>query len=82
MRRISVSFIIVILIAGMVGCSGGQSYALAIASTEGGSVTTPGQGAFTYGEGTVVNLVAEAEEGYHFVNWTGDVETIADVEST
>jgi len=27
----------------------------------------------------VVDLVAEPEAGYHFVNWTGDVGTIADV---
>jgi hypothetical protein len=50
------------------------------ASTEGGSVTTPGEGMFTYDEGMVVNLVGEAEEGYYFVNWTGDVAAIADVE--
>jgi hypothetical protein len=30
----------------------------------------------------VVDLVAEPEEGYRFVNWTGDVDTIADVEDT
>jgi uncharacterized repeat protein (TIGR02543 family) len=54
-------------------------YQLTIASTEGGSVTTPGEGTFTYYEGTVVNLVADAEEGYHFVNWTGDGSAIADV---
>jgi len=52
---------------------------LTISSTGGGSVTTPGEGVFTYDEGTVVDLVAEAEEGYRFVNWTGDVGTIADV---
>jgi len=52
---------------------------LTIDSTEGGSVTTPGEGVFTYDEGTVVDLVAEAEEGYRFVKWTGDVGTIADV---
>jgi uncharacterized repeat protein (TIGR02543 family) len=52
-------------------------YNLTIASTAGVSVTTPGEGTFTYDEGTVVNLVAEAEEGYEFVNWTGDVGTIA-----
>ena len=36
-------------------------------------------GTFTRDAGTVVNLVAEAEEGYYFVKWTGDVDTIADV---
>jgi hypothetical protein len=55
-------------------------YDLTIVSTAGGSVTTPGEDTFTYDEGTVVNLVAEAEEGYHFVNWTGNVDTIADIE--
>jgi hypothetical protein len=54
-------------------------YALTISSTEGGSITTPGEGTYTYDEGEVVNLVAEADEGYQFVNWTGDVGTIADV---
>ena len=53
--------------------------ALTTSSTAGGSVTTPGEGAFLYNVGEVVSLVAEAEEGYRFVNWTGDVGTIADV---
>jgi hypothetical protein len=53
--------------------------ALTTSSTAGGSVTTPGEGAFTYDGGTVVDLVAEAEEDYRFVNWTGDVGTIANV---
>jgi len=66
----------VALIAGMVGCGG--PYNLTIASTAGGSVTNPGEaGPYTYDEGTVVNLVAEAD--YHFVSWTGDVGTIDDV---
>jgi hypothetical protein len=52
---------------------------LTISSTAAGNVTTPGEGVFTYDAGTVVNLVAEPEEGYPFVNWTGDVGTIADV---
>ena len=52
---------------------------LTSSSTEGGSVTEPGEDTFTYDDGTVVDLVAEAEEGYRFVNWTGDVGTIADV---
>jgi hypothetical protein len=56
--------------------------ALTTSSTTGGSVTTPGEGTFTYDEGTVVDLVAEAEEGYRFVNWIGNVSTIADVTAT
>ena len=52
---------------------------LTISSTEGGSIAAPGEGTFIYDEGTVVDLVAEADGGYRFVNWTGDVDTIADV---
>jgi hypothetical protein len=52
---------------------------LTISSTAGGSVTTPGEGVFTCDPGTVVNLVVEPEEGYRFVRWTGDVDTIGDV---
>jgi hypothetical protein len=54
---------------------------LTTSSTAGGSVTTPGEDTFTYDEGTVVDLVAEANEGYRFVQWTGDVGDIADVYS-
>jgi alpha-tubulin suppressor-like RCC1 family protein len=53
--------------------------ALTVSSTIGGSVTAPGQGTFSYDAGTVVGLVAEAEPGYEFVKWAGDVGTIADV---
>jgi hypothetical protein len=45
-------------------------YNLTVDSTAGGSVTTPGEGTFTYDEGTVVNLVATPGSGYRFVNWT------------
>jgi hypothetical protein len=55
------------------------AYGLIISSTEGGSVTTPGQGVFPYLPGFVVNLVANPDAGYKFVNWLGDVATIADV---
>ena len=42
-------------------------------------VTAPGEGTFAYDPKTVADLVAEAEEGYRFVNWTGEVDTIDDV---
>jgi len=54
-------------------------YDLTTSSTAGGSVTEPGEGVFSYDDGTVVDLVAEADEGYRFDKWTGDVEDIADV---
>jgi len=64
---------------GLVGCGGEEirEYSLTISSTEGGKVTTPGEGVFVCDEGMVVDLVAEADEGYHFLNWTGLVGTIA-----
>jgi len=53
-------------------------YDLTISSTTGGSVTTPGEGTFTYNEGTVVDLVAEADEDYFFEKWTGGGSNIND----
>jgi uncharacterized protein YkwD len=82
-KRISSFLIVAALIAGMVGCvSGGVIECdLTIASGAGGSVTTPGDGTFAYNEGEVVNLVATPDAGYYFVNWTGDVDDIANVEA-
>jgi hypothetical protein len=54
---------------------------LSVSSTEGGSVATPGEGAFVYGNSTVVQLVATADEHCHFVEWTGDVSTIGDAQN-
>jgi len=81
MARVSIFFIVIALIGGTMGCAPAPTsqYDLTISSTEGGEVTNPGEGTSTYYEGTVVNLVAEAEEGYQFVNWTGDVDTVANV---
>jgi alpha-tubulin suppressor-like RCC1 family protein len=81
--RVSIFLLIVALVAGMVGCVQplSVSYDLTIASTAGGSVTIPGQGTFTYDEGTVVNLVATPDPSYQFVSWTGNVSTIGDVDN-
>src|SRR4030042_1235854 len=54
-------------------------YDLTVGSTDGGQVTTPGEATFPYDCGAVVPLVAAAEEGYYFVNWSGDVDTIANI---
>jgi len=77
-KKVSVFLITVALIVGMAGC-GPVQYNLTISSTEGGEVTTPGEGMFTYDEGTIVDLVAEADQSYQFVNWTGNVNAVADV---
>ena len=86
MKRFISLLIVAALIAVMAGCSVigisgggdyGESYTLTVISTAGGSVTTPGEGIFTCTEGAVVNLMAEPEPGYQFVNWTGNVGTIA-----
>jgi hypothetical protein len=54
---------------------------LVLRSTVGGNVTEPGEGSFEYNEGSVVDLVAEPAEGFRFLEWTGDVSTVADVNS-
>ncbi len=91
MTRISAFLVAVALIVGMVGCAGsggngdgGESYTLTIDSTTGGTVTVdnvtiPGKAMFTYDPGTVVGLIATPSAGYRFAEWTGDVDTIANV---
>ena len=81
----SISLAVVLALGlGVIGCTSEYvpeitEYNLAVSSTEGGSVTSPGEGIFMYDEGTEVPLVALPHTGYRFVNWTGDVDTIADV---
>lgn len=76
--------VVLVLSVGLVGCAGEEGpetsdYNLTVSSGEGGEVTSPGEGAFTYDEGEVVALAAVPEAGYRFVDWTGDVGTIANV---
>ena len=80
MRVISRFLVTLALVTGMAGCTPGPAqYDLTISVTEGGEMVTPGEGTFTYNEGTVVTLIVFPHTGYDFVNWTGDVETIGDV---
>jgi hypothetical protein len=46
---------------------------LAVSSGDGGTVTKPGVGAFSYQRGTSVAIEAVANNGYRFVRWTGSV---------
>jgi hypothetical protein len=52
---------------------------LAVSSVMGGEVIRPGEGTFTYYPGSRLNLVARPESGYHFVSWTGDVDSVANI---
>jgi len=81
-KLISVALIAVLLcmvLGSSISCTPTTTYTLTITSTAGGSVT-PGVGAHTYSAGTAVNLTATPDADYVFVEWTGDVGTIADDE--
>lgn len=80
MKRWGVLLAALALLAATVGCLPAR-HTLTITSTDGGSVISPGEGTFTYYEGTVVRLVARSALGYQFVKWTGDVESIDTVNS-
>jgi hypothetical protein len=56
-------------------------YALTVSGTANGLVAAPGEGVFTYNAGMLVHLVTRPEKGYRLVKWTGDVDTIANVNS-
>ena len=75
--RVIIFAILLALTAGMVSCR--SQYGLNVASTDGGTVITPGEGLFSYDAGTVVELVAVPDAGYKFANWAGSVDTIANV---
>jgi hypothetical protein len=80
MKKAGVLLIVLAFIVGMMGCGAAPGqHALTISSSVGGEVVTPGEGTFTVDYGTVVELVAEADDNYYFVQWTGDVDTIANV---
>ena len=91
MKRLSTFLVAAALMAGTVGCvggdgddGGGESYTLTIDSTAGGAVTVddmsvPGKATLTYDAGTVVDLIAAPSPDYRFVEWTGDVKTIAHI---
>jgi uncharacterized repeat protein (TIGR02543 family) len=89
-KRIGSLLIVTAIAVGMVGCVSSPTqydltiltqYNLTISGTEGGEITNLGEGTFTCDEGEVVSLVATPALGYQFVNWTGDVDTIENIEA-
>jgi len=56
-------------------------YSVTLASSVGGSVTTPLECDLQYARHTVVPIVANAEPGYRFAGWTGDTEDVDDTTS-
>ena len=78
--RVSIFLVAVALIVGMASCGGDPVFRLTVDCTEGGSVTWPGEGTYSYYDGTQVSLVAESDPGWVFAGWTGDdVGTIHDI---
>ncbi len=56
-------------------------YGLTVSTSPGGSVAEPGEGMSVRNAGEVVDLVAVPDEHWHFLEWTGDVNTVAEVSS-
>ena len=81
MARLTVLLITAVLSLAIADCDGSETYQLSISSTSGGSVTSPGEGIFSYAAGIVVELVATPGDGYGFQMWTGDTHDIADPNS-
>jgi len=67
------------LLTSAMTCNDG--YQLTISSTNGGSVTFPGEGTRSYDAGTVVELVATPDEGHEFRVWTGDTAQVGNPSS-
>jgi len=76
----SMLLVVATLLTSGMNCDDG--YQLVVSSTDGGSVTVPGEGTRSYNAGTVVELVATPEEGYDFRRWTGDTEHIGDINAS
>jgi len=60
---------------------GSAAVYLTVSSNTGGQVTGPGEGTFACYLGRLLPLVAKPQNGYRFVKWTGDVDTIARIDS-
>jgi hypothetical protein len=57
------------------------SYSLTMRAGSGGTVTAPASSPSSHTSGTVVTLTASPNAGYHFVSWTGLINTVANPKS-
>ena len=80
-RRVILLLVTLALVAVIAACNGPDAYQLSVSGTSGGSVTSPGEGVFTYDPGTVIELVATPDDSYEFRRWTGDTQDITDPNS-
>jgi hypothetical protein len=77
-KRAGILLVALVLVTGITGCQAASSqHTLIISNSVGGNVITPGEGTFTVDDGAVVQLVAEPDNNFHFVQWSGDVGTVA-----
>jgi hypothetical protein len=71
----AIAILLFMVVGNSIGC-GTTTYTLTITSTAGGNVTTPAEGTYTsYAANATVNLIATADSGYRFVNWTATAGT-------
>jgi cell division septation protein DedD len=62
------------------GLTHNVSFTMNLSSTDGGNVSTPGEGTFgPYNCGQVVPIEAAPDSGYFFLYWTSNTSTIADI---
>ncbi|MGB6872561.1 MAG: GLUG motif-containing protein [Dehalococcoidia bacterium] len=82
LKRVGILLIVVVLVAGIVGCGGGApaGYDLTMAAdpAAGGTATDETNGS-PYTAGAAINIKAEANAGYEFAGWTATAGTFADV---
>jgi hypothetical protein len=82
LAKFSIFLIMVALIVVMVGCRPVILYSLTMAANPAvGGTATDLTGASPYIAGTVVDIEAVANPGYRFVNWSGDVVEVDDVDA-
>jgi len=76
LRSVGIFLIAVVLIAGVVSCTPGETYSLTMAvNPAGGGTATDETGGSPYAEGTDVDIKAVAADCYRFVDWSAPAGT-------